>query len=141
MHPPETPLIQRADPRARRRGIAIVLAATVLTVLGFLALEALIARSVREEAPQMLLAALQWSSLFVLLGVAGFGLYVWRLGTRIHRFERFPPPGMTVIRDTVVLQGAAARRRGRLVQAIGAVLVVLALVALALVIIIVRRLA
>jgi hypothetical protein len=46
-----------------------------------------------------------------------FSLYLWQLGARIVRGARYPPPDMRVIRDTVVMHGDAARRRGRVFQA------------------------
>lgn len=50
-------------------------------------------------------------------------VYCWRLGARIVRSSRFPPPGMRVIRDTVVLHGQQAWRRGRALQALAVILV------------------
>ena len=38
--------------------------------------------------------------------------------------QRFPPPGMRVVRDTVVLRGAAAAARGALLRWLAVVLVV-----------------
>jgi hypothetical protein len=57
---------------------------------------------------------------------AGFGLYLFALGRRAVRAERFPPPGVAVIRDTPVLTGVQARRRGAFIQTIATVLVILA---------------
>lgn len=56
---------------------------------------------------------------FVTIPSVGFAVYLWRLGARIVRSERFPLPGETVIRDTPITRGDKARRRGRLVQAAG----------------------
>ena len=53
--------------------------------------------------------------------VAGF--YFWRLGARIVRAERFPLAGARLVRDTPVITGKAARRRGKLLQILAAVLV------------------
>lgn len=65
-----------------------------------------------------------FGSLAVLIAgpILGFSAYFWRLGGRIVTTERFPPPGMAVVRDTHVLQNGAARRRGRLIQAGAALL-------------------
>ena len=50
----------------------------------------------------------------ILLGpLAGFATYLWRLGTRTLNEERFPPEGLKVIRDVLVMRGAEARARGR----------------------------
>ncbi len=43
-------------------------------------------------------------------------------GSRIVSVEMYPPPGGKLFRDTRVLTGAAAIRRGRLLQVIGAVI-------------------
>jgi len=43
------------------------------------------------------------------LSFVGCGLWLFRLGHRINRFDRYPPPGTRVIRDTRVRSGAAAR--------------------------------
>ena len=45
--------------------------------------------------------------------------YLWRLGARIVHSGVFPPPGMRVVRDTPVLLGGAAVRRGRLLKVLG----------------------
>ena len=46
--------------------------------------------------------------------------YLWRVGARTIRAERFPPPGFAVVRNTRVLRGQSARRRGRPAQALAA---------------------
>ena len=73
------------------------------------------------------------TTLIVLAPVAGFAVYIWRLGTRTLREERFPPEGVTVVRDVVVVRGADARARGRLLRTfagiLGALTVVLLLIA------------
>ena len=38
-------------------------------------------------------------------------LHFLRMASRVARAGRFPPPGLTVIRDTPVLEGPAAERR------------------------------
>jgi len=69
---------------------------------------------------------------FAVLAVAvvvpplGVAAYLWRLGDRIVRAERFPPPGLAVTTDTVVLRGRFARRRGRLIQILAAIFVLAA---------------
>ncbi|MGE5549080.1 MAG: hypothetical protein ACM3ZC_00920 [Bacteroidota bacterium] len=49
-------------------------------------------------------------AVFIAGPILGFSAYFWRLGGRIVTTERFPPPGMAVVRDTHVLQNGAARR-------------------------------
>jgi hypothetical protein len=72
---------------------------------------------------QLLIALL---AAILLLPLLGFAWYVWRLGTRTLREERFPPEGLVVIRDMLVMRGAAARARGRLFRLIAFSVAILA---------------
>jgi hypothetical protein len=51
-----------------------------------------------------------------------FAVYLWRRGATIRRSRRFPLETERVIRDTVVLRGEAASRRGRTIQWLAVVL-------------------
>jgi hypothetical protein len=57
----------------------------------------------------------------------GFAVYLWLFARRVVRMQRFPPPGMRVVRDTSVLYGPSALARARLLQVLAGVLVALAL--------------
>ncbi len=48
--------------------------------------------------------------------------YQWRVGRRIVREGRFPLVGSKILRDTVVLEGQSAIRRGRMLQLLTLVL-------------------
>jgi hypothetical protein len=62
----------------------------------------------------------------ILLGpLAGFAAYIWRLGTRTLDEERFPPEGLAVIRDVLVIRGSEARARGRLLRGFATALYVM----------------
>jgi hypothetical protein len=61
-------------------------------------------------------------TMVVILG----GCHVWWWGRRVRRALRFPLPGTTVLRDTVVLEGQAAASRGTLLQIIGVTLILCA---------------
>ncbi len=63
--------------------------------------------------------------LFAGLSFVGVGLWLFQLGVRINRAGRFPPPGMKVVRDTVVRTGFPARVLAN-VAMMGSVLAVLA---------------
>src|SRR5262245_60918291 len=68
--------------------------------------------------------------LLALLGpvpALGMGFHLWRLGSRILREERFPPSGVTVFHDTVVVRGRPALWRGRAFRLLAAALLVAAL--------------
>ena len=55
-------------------------------------------------------------SVVAVLPILAAGTYLLLLGTRTVRAQRFPLPGVAVVRDTQVLEGAAGIRRGRVIQ-------------------------
>ncbi len=55
------------------------------------------------------------------------GAYMLRLGTRVRRERRYPPPGMRVIRDTPVLTDDRAGRVGRILIVLSILLAAMAL--------------
>jgi hypothetical protein len=63
---------------------------------------------------QLLIAA---AAMILLAPLAGFAVYLWRLGTRTLSEARFPPEHHDVIKDVLVMRGADARARGRLLRA------------------------
>jgi hypothetical protein len=120
--------IQRADPRARRWAVVLVALGTVGgLVLIRLAesqrpvLEAWITSDPTEVDTRLRLIASGFGLAFGVPTLLGAG-FLWRLGGRIVSFNRFPPPGMRVIRDTVVLSGQAARWRGHVLQLLALIL-------------------
>jgi hypothetical protein len=119
---------QRADLAARRRAAVFVaaaglLAAVIAMTLAYVrpAIEAwLTARA------NLLLAHPWWIAAafgLLMLPVIAAAIHLRRVGARIVGAQRFPPPGMAVIRDTDVATGATAVRRGRLLQVVAAILV------------------
>lgn len=134
--------MQRADPRARRAVLIVLVAGGVTGGMGLAVgrawLRSLATRDV-AEARQSAIQALGWvvAGQVVLLGA--LARWAWRLGTRIHRARRYPLPGQRVARDTRVLEGRDATRRGTLLQVVAGALV-LAAIALLLAFARVRRL-
>lgn len=76
-----------------------------------------------RERARLLIAAAGAILVAPLILVAG---YIWRVGARTIREERFPPERMKVIRDVPVIRGEEACRRGRVIQAFAVVLLTLA---------------
>ena len=116
--------IQKADLNARRTVLVIVgcgalLGIAMIKMAGALRpdLQAWVERD-EDVRLRIVLAAVTLLTAGPVLGVAG---YLWHLGRRIVRVERYPPPGFRVVRDTPVVIGKAASRHGRLVQAFAAV--------------------
>jgi hypothetical protein len=62
----------------------------------------------------------------VVVPIAGFAIWMWRLGARTIAEDRFPPQGVRMLGTPVELRGAAARRRGRLAQSFAVVFLALA---------------
>ncbi|MDY0165218.1 MAG: hypothetical protein RBS80_01655 [Thermoguttaceae bacterium] len=108
------PEIMRADPRQRKLAVFLILTIMAgggimlwwldrrLDVIDRLAEENLPAAA--EKALSLVVTAV----VFMGVTLVGTGLYLFRLGVQINRAGRFPPPGMKVIRNTVVRTGARA---------------------------------
>ena len=115
--------IQPADPASRRKlvvGASLFLLAMLLcqsVVQWFTEWLAEDPERVREYFAYIVGAiAFVFSPLFV------FGYYAWQIGVRVIRAKRFPPPGMKVIKDTVVVKGRQAVSRGRGLKVCGVIL-------------------
>jgi hypothetical protein len=116
---------QRADPYARRAAVAIVgcgmLAGVVLLA---------VTRWCRPEFETWLRNDMNGRLRFVAAGMMilttapllGLAAYMWHVGRRILRVDRYPPPGLRLIQAAPVVTGPVARRRGRLLQGFAIVL-------------------
>ncbi|HEV8397340.1 MAG TPA: hypothetical protein VGQ37_23815 [Vicinamibacterales bacterium] len=51
-----------------------------------------------------------------------FAAYLWSIGRRTVRNQRFPPPGVRVLRATAATTGGSAVTRGRVLQGLALVL-------------------
>lgn len=124
----DDPQIQKADPRARRGLVLWTLAA-----VGLGAALALWAPDVSHWVtadPARSIARLNLMIGGLLLPAAlvvGASYRIWQIGQAARRAQRYPPPGFPVVRDTRVLAGAAAQRRGRHLQIFAWLMVGLAL--------------
>ncbi|MEC4675004.1 MAG: hypothetical protein VST68_12520 [Nitrospirota bacterium] len=113
--------IQPADPIARKKAILILGVATVVGGSVLFAIDSYhpsLEQWIINE-PGSVLEKLTW----VLIGLVVLCLpflfaagHFWRMGQFVIDAQRFPPPGIPVIRDTPVLTGKEALRRGRLCQ-------------------------
>jgi hypothetical protein len=115
--------IQPADPQARRTALTILAVVTLIGVIliaaaGQLraAAEAWVERDLATRA-RMVIGAMTVLAVGPLLVLAA---YSWRLGGRILRGGRYPPPGVRVVRDTPVVTGDAAVRMARGVRVLAA---------------------
>jgi hypothetical protein len=114
--------IVRADTRLRRLAITVVVVSAVAGSIAIWLVQQWL-DSVRQastaSAVQLFAALVGLMGLTIVLLVA-FGVYLWQYGRRVRAASMFPPPGAKVIRDTPVLRGPPALRRGLILQAAGA---------------------
>lgn len=124
------PIIQRADPVARRRAVLALVAVVVVAIAGYVALDTwLVGLRERDpaEARRALATALTWVTVALSALLIALGAYAWQLGGRTRRSLRFPPPGVPVVKDTLVLEGKEARTRGALIRIIAGGLIALSI--------------
>lgn len=117
--------IQRADRRLRFLAALMLMAAVAVGAVALLLLQGWLAELKQlafVDAQPRLLAAFAWISGSACIMLLALGIHVWRVGARVRAAAQFPPPGARVLRDTVVLRGVAAIRRGRFIQGAGVVL-------------------
>lgn len=122
--------IQRADPKTRRRAVAALFLGLAAAALVYVAASRWMSSVLAlepAEARRALAGALRWMTAGLSVLVVAFGAYLFAFGRKIVKFERFPPPGAAVIKDTEVLEGSRARKRGMLIQVVSALLIVTAL--------------
>ena len=125
--------IQKADPHARRKALWIILIGTIVGAIGIILLKSqlhLFEQWLGNDshlALERLKLALAVIAILTAVPLLGLAIYIWRLGTRIIKTQRFPPPGMTVVRDTPVLTGNAARLRARVMQTFAGITALMAL--------------
>ena len=89
---------------------------------------------VREEPAELVrLARVVWYGGFGALAaaVAGIGMYFVRAGRRILTSGQVPAPGTWVLRETRIIRGPKAVLRGRVTAALGAILVLVSIGAVA----------
>jgi hypothetical protein len=118
--------IQRADSRSRKFAIlalaGILFGGVVLSVQFESWMEDVRSMPV-EVARESLTTVFSWSVGIGTVAIALAGSHCWWWGKRVRRALRFPPPGATVLRDTVILEREAAASRGRLLQFLGVTLI------------------
>lgn len=115
------PTVQQADPSARRKAIWMVCISTILGLSAILAFEyfrddfhAWFARNIGFLLENTIVVFVV--SLVLVSPILAAEIYLLLLGNRTVRTQRFPPRAYAVTRDTWVLEGRQAIRRGRLIQ-------------------------
>ncbi len=123
--------IQPADARARRTAVWIIGVAAVLGMLAILVFEYF-----RDDFQAWLEQTIDYllgnlvivfvAAVVFVSPVIAAGIYLFLFGNRIVRSQRFPPPDISVTRDTRVFNGPLAIRRGRFLQFMSLVVIVAA---------------
>ena len=62
------------------------------------------------------------------LGLVPFAFYLFMIGRRVIKHEGFPPPGMKVIRDTILITGDRARLRGQVLVFLSILLILIGII-------------
>jgi hypothetical protein len=116
--------IQKADPATRRRALFLLLIGIIVgaaLILGFESYSAALQEWILSDPDKdseriifiMLVSACVTSAPLLVMGA-----YCWVLGARVSRAEQYPPPAQLVFRDTLVVRGPAAVRRGNMFKAL-----------------------
>jgi len=116
--------IQKADPEARRRVVLVIVfgtAAGALLIAGFGyfrdVFHGWLTSDPAETAFRARLA-IGVAAALLAAPLVGCAAYLWLLGAKVLRAQRFPPPGLGVVRDTPVVAGTAAVTRGHVMQVV-----------------------
>lgn len=126
--------VQKADPIARRRAMLLVVTGAFVgsaLIVGFERCRAPLLEwllSEPEELGHRLRLLFACAAVFTSAPLIAFGVYLWSLGARVIRAQRFPLPGQRVIRDTPILERQAAIARGRGLKVVAVLLCVAAIV-------------
>ena len=129
--------IVRADPRARKTALAVVVSSAIIGSAGIGWLQPAIERwTLTSNAPlpaDLRLACWIFLGLVTLMAlpVIAFGVYAIRIGKRVQEEERYPPFKMKLVRDTRLLMGPAAVLVGKGQMVIGATLIACAMLLVA----------
>jgi hypothetical protein len=122
--------VQRADSTARRKAVIIVIIIAIVGSLFIAVFEGYRTQlydwllSDYEKSTHRLRVLIILTAAFGAITLFAFSAYLWFLGYKVSNSQRFPLPGQKVIRDSAILEGQAAVKRGRLLKAIAVFLAV-----------------
>jgi hypothetical protein len=102
-----------ADPAYRRNAIACFVVMIAIGAAALLWGRPVFIDWLASQDPRDAVRAMQISFAAAFVPAIPMGLALLRLSRRIRASGQFPPPGMRVLVDTVIVTGAAARRQAR----------------------------
>ena len=121
--------IIRADKRHRRKFFVIYI---LLVSLGAVLFEWVVPwgkEYLQRLDPETALSVVKIALVVMFLSIVPFGLYLWKFGRKVMEHQRFPPPGVKVIRDTRLIEGEKAKVRGQVMVVLALILIVVGLFA------------
>jgi hypothetical protein len=121
------PEVQKADPSKRKEALLLIAAGLVLGLIAIMLLRPI--QSWLEAEPSQLVFRVNlliggWFLLAV--PIVAICAHMWRIGRQAVVTARYPPPGMAVVKDTIVLRHDPARKRGRVIQWVAALIAIAA---------------
>jgi len=109
--------IQRADPKERRKFAYILAVAAIAGVLVIVIYRHLLSWAVEDPQVAIERLSIVIATFYILtVPIVLVSRSMWAMGRAVITANRFPAPGMKVIRDAVVITGVKAVVRGRLLQ-------------------------
>jgi hypothetical protein len=120
--------IQKADPATRKRALYLIGAMTIVGAAaihwGLPALQ----KYLFSLPPKVSLKMTCLIIFITFVPVSLMGFYFFFLGRKTLNTKQFPPRGTKVIKDTALLTGSAATRRGKMLILGGILLILLSVV-------------
>ena len=111
--------IQRADPAAQKKALFLVLIVVAVGVVvmwgfesAFTGIEENADADPVDAVSQMVSTIRVFAAMTAILTMA-IAAWIWLLSSRIFKAERFPPPGMALVRDVRIVRGGQARMFAR----------------------------
>jgi peptidoglycan biosynthesis protein MviN/MurJ (putative lipid II flippase) len=117
-----------ADKGYRRRVLTIYV---VIVLLGLVLIGwvlPLTKEYIAQLEPETASRAMKTTLVMVFLTIIPIALYILAFGRKVMQHERFPPPGVKVIKDTKIIEGKKARARGRVLVVLSLVLIFLGVI-------------
>ncbi len=117
--------VLKADPKYRRRySLLFCLIGLVMLCIALWGVDYL--ESLKDMEPAKAVLVLQVLSAALLIPLFPMSLYLYRFARKALVSGQFPPPGTKVLKDTEVVEGKRARRKGTLLLVASIVLAVIA---------------
>ncbi|MEW6265321.1 MAG: hypothetical protein AB1641_19760 [Thermodesulfobacteriota bacterium] len=119
--------IIHADKKARKKVLILVVLAGIAGAGLAVWIAPAYLRYLQGIEPGRAVVLVKTTLVILFLAPAPIGAHMFGLGRKAAREERFPPSGLKIIRDTKVITGRPAVIRGRIIQTLATVMILLSL--------------